>query len=204
VRGGACLVALAALAACSLPVPQTTVPAAYDFGPERKAKGERLIEGVLLIPAVNAPTWLEGNGIVYRLLYEDGARPRVYSMSRWVAPPADMLTDRVRDRFADVARAVITTGYGAREDYILRLELDNFSQQFDAPDRSRVVLRVRATLVGGANRTLIAQREFALDRAAEPNAQGAVKALSEGTSVVVEELVKWATDNLGKAGVTKS
>jgi cholesterol transport system auxiliary component len=186
-------------------MPQATVPAVYDFGPEltKRDKGDR-IGAIFLVPSVSAPTWLEGNGIVYRLLYEDGARPRVYSLSRWVSAPADMLTDRVRDRLADVARAVITSGYGAREDYVLRLELDNFSQQFEAPDRSRVLLRVRATLVEGANRTLLAQREFIVERPAEPNAAGAVKALSEGTNTFLEDLVKWVAESVGKTGATKS
>jgi cholesterol transport system auxiliary component len=193
------------LSGCTLPLPQTTVAAAYDFGPQPEKRQTRdLVKGVLLIPSVNAPIWLEGTGIVYRLLYEDGARPRVYSMSRWVASPADMLTERVRDRFADVARAVVTAGYGAREDYVLRVELDNFSQQFDAPDRSRIVLRARATLVSGSQRTLIAQREFAAERAAEPNAPGAVKALSEATDAFIDDLVKWVAESLAKTDAVKS
>jgi cholesterol transport system auxiliary component len=186
-------------------MPQSTTPAIYDFGPEReKRAGRELIQGVLLIPSVNAPTWLEGTGIVYRLLYEDGARPRVYSLSRWVAPPADMLTDRVRDRFADVARAVVTSGYGAREDYVLRVELDNFSQQFEAPDRSKVMLRARATLVSGSQRDLLDQREFNIERPAEPNAAGAVQALGEGANAFIEELVNWVAQSLAKKGAVKS
>ena len=86
----------------------------------------------------------------------------------------------------------------------LRLELDNFSQQFDAPDRSRIVLRARATLVSGLQRTLIAQHEFKIERSAAPNAQGAVKALSEGTNAFLDELVKWVSDSVAKAGGTKS
>jgi cholesterol transport system auxiliary component len=189
-----------------LPTPQgAPAPAVYDLGAERdkRTPGDR-IKGVLSIPSVNAPIWLEGTGIVYRLLYQDGARPRVYSLSRWVAPPADMLTDRVRDRFADVARAVVTSGYGAREDYVLRLELDNFSQQFDAPGRSKIVLRARATLLAGFERTLIAQREFNVELPAEPNAEGAVKALSEGAKLFLEDLVRWAADRLAKQDAIKS
>jgi cholesterol transport system auxiliary component len=202
----ACAVVMAAsLWGCQLPTPQTTVAAAYDFGPEREKREARdLIKGVVLIPAVNAPTWLESTGIVYRLLYEDGARPRVYSLSRWIAPPAEMLTDRVRDRFADVARAVVTSGYGAREDYVLRVELDNFSQQFDAPDKSRIVLRARATLVSGTQRNLIAQHEFAIEGAAEPNATGAVKALSEASSAFIDDLVKWVAESVAKTSAVKS
>lgn len=204
-RAAFALVGGALLPGCTLPTPQTSVAAAYDFGPQREKRQARdLIKGVLLIPAVNAPTWLEGTGIVYRLLYEDGARPRVYALSRWVAPPADMLTDRVRDRFADVARAVVTSGYGAREDYVLRLELDNFSQQFEAPDKSRIVLRARATLVSGSQRTLIAQREFAVERAAEANAPGAVKALSEASSAFIDDLVNWVAESVAKIDAVKS
>lgn len=195
--GFAALLALA-FAACTLPLPkpQPVVTTAYDFGPQpESARSNPAIKGTLLVPSVSAPSWLDEPGIVYRLLYEEKARPRVYAMSRWASSPAELMTERLRSRFAGVAQAVITPGYSAREDYTLRTELEDFSQTFEAPDRSTVTLRARATLVSGHNRALLAQREFRIERPAEPNAPGAVKALTEATDAFMEELVKWTAEN---------
>jgi len=45
---------------------------------------------------------------------------------------------------------------------------------------------------------LLAQRVFDINRTAEPNAPGAVKALSEASDAFVEDLVKWTAENARK------
>lgn len=90
---------------------------------------------------------------------------------------------------------MIALGFGARSDFTLRVELEDFSQHFQAPSQSRVLLRARATLLSTEGRKVLAQRVFDVERPAAPNAPGAVKALSEANDAFVEELAKWATEN---------
>ncbi|MGZ8262973.1 MAG: ABC-type transport auxiliary lipoprotein family protein [Burkholderiales bacterium] len=186
------------LASCAFERPTSDVPASYDFGPPpAHARSNPDIPATLLVTPVRAPAWLDenANGIVYRLLYEDASQPRVYAMSRWSAAPASLLTDRAYGRFAAAARGVVAPGYSVRSDYALRIELVDFSQHFTAPGESRAVVKARASLVSSAGRRLTAQREFDIVRPAAPNAQGAVKALTEAADTLVEELVKWTAEN---------
>lgn len=194
----ACVLTLvAALNGCALGGGEGATPTAYDFGPQPAyAKSNPAIAGALLIPAVAAPAWLDDADIVYRLLYADSARPQSYAMSRWAAGPASLLTDRLRSRFAVASDGVVTPGYSVQSDYTLRIELEDFTQRFDAPGQSRGSLRARATLLDNHERRLLAQREFDIERAAAPNAAGAVKALSESADVFLEELVKWTAQNV--------
>jgi cholesterol transport system auxiliary component len=152
----------------------------------------------VLVAPVRAPVWLDTGGIVYRLLYEDAGKPQSYSMSRWAAEPASLIADRLRSRLAAVTRGVVSPAFGARSDYTLRIELEDFSQQFKAPGQSAVLLRARASLLESEGRVLLAQRAFEVERAAQPNAPGAVKALAEATDAFLDELLKWIAVNAKK------
>ena len=186
--------------ACSFERPASVVPTTYDLGPQPAyQRTNPAIAGTLLVPAVIAPAWLDESGIVYRLLYEDSARPQIYAMSRWAAEPASLLTDRLRSRLAAASGGVITPGFSGRSDYTLRVELEDFSQRFDAPAQSRATLRARASVFSSADRRLLAQRVFEVERPAGANAPAAVKALSEATDAFLEELVQW-TARSARAG----
>lgn len=196
-RKAACCVVLAsALAACTFEAPVSAVPTLYDFGPPPAyARSNPAVPGTVLIAPVRAPAWLEDTGIVYRLLYEDAARTQTYATSRWAANPASLLTDRLRSRMAAIAGSVVAPTFGARSDYTLRVELEDFSQHFQAPSQSRVALRARATLLASEGRTVLAQQAFEVERPAQPSAPGAVKALVEAADAFTEELVKWTAAN---------
>ena len=186
----------AMLVACAFERPGSVTPTSYDLGPPPVyPKSNPAISGTVLIPAVRAPAWLDETEIVYRLLYEDSSRPQPYTMSRWAAEPASLLTDRLRGRFAAASHGVIMPGYSASSDYTLRVELDDFSQLFIGPESSRGTLRARASLLSTRDRKLLAQRDFDVERESAPNAPGAVKALSEATDAFLEDLVKWAAQN---------
>ena len=196
-RKAACCVVLAsALAACTFEAPVSAVPTLYDFGPPPAyARSNPAVPGTVIIAPVRAPAWLEDTGIVYRLLYEDAARTQTYATSRWAADPASLLTDRLRSRMAAIAGSVVAPTFGARSDYTLRVELEDFSQHFQAPSQSRVALRARATLLASEGRTVLAQQAFEVERPAQPSAPGAVKALAEAADAFTEELVKWTAAN---------
>lgn len=184
-----------ATAACTFGRPESVVPTSYDFGPAPAyPRSNPAIAGTVLVAPARAPAGLDDTAIVYRLLYEDATRTHFYAMSRWAAEPASLMTDRLRSRFAALSQGVVAPGFGARSDYTLRIELEDFSQHFPAPSQSRVLLRARATLLGTEGRKVLAQRVFNVERPAAPNAPGAVKALTEANDAFIEELAKWATE----------
>src|SRR5690349_5579553 len=87
----AAILVVAGLAACSV-APQRDPAASYDLGPPAAREARPAIPAVLLVPDVSSPAWLDGNGIVYRLGYDNNARPQAYAGSRWVSPPAALFT----------------------------------------------------------------------------------------------------------------
>ena len=154
------------------------------------------IRGSVLVPEVVAPEWLDSAGISYRLAYDDGARARIYTSSRWAAPPALLVTQRLR-----AAVAIATGGRlvlpqdAAQADWVLRVELESFSQVFDAPERSRALVAMRATLIGASARRVVAQKTFSAEGIAESaDAAGGAKALTRAANEVVDAIVAWAAE----------
>jgi cholesterol transport system auxiliary component len=93
------------------------------------------------------------------------------------------------------AAGVFVPADGVRAAYTLRLELEEFSQVFDAPERSRALLRLRASLV--RKRDVVAQRSFNVERAAAtPNAEGGVRALIAASDTAGEQLIDWLAAKL--------
>jgi cholesterol transport system auxiliary component len=188
-----------AIAGCAV-VERQQAPAAavYDLGPVVAEPVNALpIHGTFVVPETRAPAHLESADMIYRLLYEDSARPQAYARSRWAAEPSALFTDRLRARLAAASDGVVTPGYSARVDYMLRAELDEFSQFFDAPGQSRVVVLARATLLSGVERKLLGQRVFSVERPAAPDAPGAARALSEATEALIDELLRWTARTVG-------
>jgi cholesterol transport system auxiliary component len=173
----------------------------YDLGPAAPAPATK-ISAVVLVPTIIAPLWLESTAIVYRLNYQDTARSRTYAQSRWAGTPAEMVGHQLRNRMAQVANGgVIGATDGARADFALRVELEDFSQAFDAADASRGVVKARVTLIDLGTRNVVAQRSFTVDRPAPTaNADGAVRALGQGSGVLVEQIVAWAAASIPARG----
>lgn len=194
------VLACALLGACTIGPQAAPATASYDLGPPRAHPQESpLIRAALVVPAVAPPAWLDNQGIVYRLAYQDPAQPRAYANSRWAAPPAQLLTQRARSRFAAASSGVTSGEDGARADYMLRIELEDFSQTFDSAQVSRAAARARATLVRLADRALLAQRTFAVERSAAPDAPGAVRALGEAADTLIEDMLGWTAQQLKDA-----
>ena len=186
-------------AGCTLGPEKRDPPAVFDLGLQRTYPAVApAINATLLIPAVNASAWLDSANIVYRLAYRDAGRPEAYAQHRWAMSPALLLTERLRGRFAAATRGIVGTQDGARADYALRIELEDFSQSFDAAESSKVQVRLRASLIDLATRALHAQKGFSIERPAAPNAPGAAQSLAAASDAAVEELVAWAAQSLKK------
>jgi len=190
------LVALiVACTGCSLSPPSAPALTQYDFGPAPAASAAPGLRQPLLIYDVSAPAWLDSSFIYYRLAYQDAARPQAYADSRWVSSPAELIAVRLRGRLAASGKGVVRPADGTRASYALRVELDEFTQVFDAPGKSRAVVRLRASVLG--SRALIAQRAFSVERSVTtPDAEGGVRALIAASDEALDHLVAWTVASL--------
>lgn len=189
------------LTACSLGPAVKDSPAIYDLGAPRSyvTNLPRIHAGVL-VHTIAAPVWLDTSGIVYRLNYQDAARQQTYASSRWATAPALLLTQRLRGRLAAASDGgVIGIADGARADYTLRVELEEFSHVFDAADASRAVVMARASIVNVPRRSVQAQKSFTVERAAaSANAEGGVRALAAAGDDLIEAIVAWTAASLAQ------
>lgn len=180
--------ALAALllAGCTLLPPQPAPPVVYDFGPASTAAAPAGGPAAL---QVQAPPWLDGAALLYRLEYSDAARVASYRDSRWAAAPAALLQEQLRQRLARAG--------GPPSALLLRVDIEEFCQVFSSATRSRGVLRLRATLIDGASGRVLRQQAFehAVD-AATPDAAGGAHALAQAASEVAARVLAWSAQPL--------
>ena len=191
----------ATLAGCTLGPEKKDAAATYDLsGAPSSAAGKTRIRATLLVQPVAAPGWLESNAIVYRLNYQDAARQLNYANSRWAAPVASLVAQRLRAQLAAASDSgIVNIADSARADYALRVELEEFSQVFDTAETSRAVIVARASLVNVARRSLQAQKTFTIERpAAGANAESGVRALSAGSAELVDAIVAWTAASLAQ------
>ena len=143
-------IGLLGLSACALSPSRQITTAAYDFGPvqafQHAAASPRL-SGRIVVDSVTAPAWMDNSSMYYRLAYQNAASPQRYAESRWVMSPAALLAARLESRVAQASEGmVVRASNSPRDEHNLTMELDEFDQIFDGPDRSRVVIALRATL----------------------------------------------------------
>ncbi len=181
------------LSACAVGPSTRETPMVFDFGPPVAQTTEaKIIRASVMLQGFTAPAWLDTTALGYRLAYQEPARQRAYANSRWAGTPAALLTQRLRARLAAASEGGVIAGGGVRADYLLQLELDEFSHVFDTTERSRGVLVVRATLVNKVKHALIAQRTFTIERnAASADAIGGIHALVAASDALMEALVAW-------------
>lgn len=189
--------ALCALCACLTPAPRPPPTASWDFGlaaPPLEVAAP--VKGTLVLADVTAAELVAGEGIVYRLAYLNAARPEIYAHSRWVAPPAELFSQRLLQRLASIATGgVLRQATGVAADWALRVEIEEFGQHFEAPDRSVAQVRVRAMLFGRGG-ALVGQKVFAAERPAPPNAVGAAVGLREAADEVIDGIGRWIVDTV--------
>ncbi len=154
-------------------------PALHDFGfsapiSTDKNKGDNN-------PAINvdAPTWLWDDRIRYRLLYASPTHVGFYGLDRWVGPPPELFEQ-------------LLLSSGKFQNYALIIWLHEFEQQFDAPDRARVVLRFSVEAYSSGLDKKVNSQEFYLERpAATPDAAGAVSGFARLTRQGADRIQAW-------------
>lgn len=190
------------LSACSMSSQNTRTVASYDLGLPVATRATPL-HANLSITDIEAPQWLQGRAILYRLAYQNDKQLQAYASSIWVSPPPELLSLRLRQYFASgkTSSPVDRT----RADYILRIELESFEQLFTAPTSSVGVLRAKATLVNTLERRLITQKTFAIEQPSPTaDAAGGISALAAASVQLVQAVHEWvATSIPGKTAPGK-
>lgn len=185
----AALAGTIAIAGCSI-VPTAPVVALYDLGPSPTGAAVSM-PAPLRIADVDAPPSLEGAQMLYRLQYADPYRHAAYRDSRWAAPPATLVGQRMRQAAALGDAAALTAPAPLR---MVHVELDRFEQVFSAPGTSRVVVQLRARVLDAATRTRgSAERSFSVERdAPSADAAGAARAMAGAVDEVTRQVLGWA------------
>jgi cholesterol transport system auxiliary component len=221
---GLFIICILAVSGCTLPRPANT-PVVYDFGPGalHTPPTTRIANlPPLELGTPQASMALNSTAVLYRLGYADAQQLKPYTLARWSMPPAQLIGQRLRSQLglhrAVVLPGEITVARPARANASapattagsiyppsilnLHLELEEFSQLFEAPDKSSGVLRLRATVTqrSAAGETLLAQRSFIVQQtAATSDASGGVRALTAATDQAIQEMAVWLVQ-VGLAG----
>ena len=186
--------AVTLLGACTTPQPPVT-KAVYDFGPPVAAANTPVATATAAVALadVEAVPALDNPAVLYRLGYADAWQLRPYALARWSMAPARLLQQRLRETLS-VERAIVGSADGATP-WLLRVELEEFSQLFSAPNTSAGVVRLRATLLRAGN--LVAQRNFsATSVAPSADASGGVRGLATASNDVVQQANAWLAEQV--------
>lgn len=214
------ILAVLTLAACSALPDKPLRPVLYDFGPGAVAMQaptdiarQAPLPAVALEDITTVGGALDNTALLYRLNYTNEQQLRPYAGARWTTPPAQLVRQRLREKLSErrpvfgardglaLVRPVVPGGRAGPSDGTpeplplrLRLELEEFSHLFTAPEASVGVIRLRATLIDmsrGGER-LVGQRSIIAQRpATTADAPGGVRALTEATDAAIAELDDW-------------
>lgn len=168
------------------------LPTFYDFGPPAAALAQTAAAPlpVLVIADANGPSWLDTQRMYYRLLYADAQQSRPYAYNRWNTPPLQLLSQRLKTRVAQGGVKVLSTTDAAAGIPLLRIDVDDFSQNFNSEKQSSAQVTLRASLFRG--HTLLDQKTFSRNSpAASADAQGGAQALATASDAVAADLLAW-------------
>ncbi len=195
-----CLFLLSFLSACS-PLQPAVRATVYDFGPGPLVQTDKTTANTTLAPLVlgeiQTSGALDGSAVLYRLAYSDPRQLRPYAQARWSRPPGQLLRQRLGEQLG-VHRTVLRAGQGvltATPAIGLHIELEEFSQLFETPEKSSGLVRARVTLgrwIAGGAEQFLAQRTFVVQHpSTSADAAGGVRALGVACDALIEEISQW-------------
>ncbi|MBL8556421.1 MAG: membrane integrity-associated transporter subunit PqiC [Phenylobacterium sp.] len=191
-------VAAAALALCgciSL-LPKTKEAHLYRFGQPLAAEALTSPQGQVGVFRTNATFQRESAGD--RLLTITNGHVAYIAETRWVAPAAVLWDEAVLAAFdADHGPVrLISRGEPAAADYVLRLDVRNFEARYERGPKAAptVIVRVRAAMTRGTDRSVVAEQIFEKRVSAADNRVGAiVPAYDRAVAEVLRDVVAWTT-----------
>lgn len=169
------------LAACAALKPPPPL-AVHELGQPPVVAAQPLLPSFNI--SVNAPSWLMSNAMQYRLLHEPPARRQFYAHNRWAGNPAELLQRYLIQALGAPAAASQTC--------LLRIDLDEFSQDFSDAQSSQARLDVRAAVYLQYEDTPVSQQVFSLTGAsAAPGPLAGVSAHRLLAADLAAALTQW-------------
>ncbi|RFP09154.1 ABC transporter [Duganella sp. BJB488] len=189
IRNAIAIAAVAALLGACASKGQST--AQYDFGPLPQAPAPAPAAiGALIVADIAGPNALDTERMQYRLLYADARQSRPYAYNQWTATPFQLMTQRMKARIAQAGVKVLSTTDAAASPTVLRMEVNDFAQNFDSATSSTGVVDLRASLF--RNHKLVDQKTFTRSSPApSPDAAGGAQALATATDAVTADVLAW-------------
>lgn len=184
--------ALAALLLAGCAAPHTESAGLYDLGLLPGASTPVVARPLpaLSVAEPAVPTWLDRQTMMYRLAYANDLQPHAYASSRWSGAPLQLFAQRLKARIGQTGGMVVPASDGAVNVLTLHIEADDFSQVFNSPTESFANISLRAAVL--RERVLVAQKTFsARTPAPTPDAQGGVRALSQASDAVIDDMTRW-------------
>jgi cholesterol transport system auxiliary component len=178
------------LGACASKGPTT---AQYDFGPLPAAKpvtAQTPNAAAIIVTDVGGPAALDSERMYYRLLYADARQSRPYAYNQWTSTPPQLLTQRLKAHIAQSGIKVLSPSDAAASTNLLRMEVEDFTQNFDSASSSSGTLRLRASVF--RSHKLVDQKTFSRSAPApSADAAGGARALADAADAVAGDLLAW-------------
>ena len=151
-------------------------PAVHDFGLPVPVLNIKNNEPAI---TVDAPTWLWDNRLRYRLLYASPTQVGFYALDLWIASPPELFEQ-------------LLIASGKTQNHPLIIRLTDFEQQFDAPDKAKVVLRFVVEAYTNDDKKKIHTQTFYLEQPTPTaDAAGAVNGFAMLTRQAADKIQVW-------------
>lgn len=168
------------LSACTTP---SVNESRYRLLPPASTANTRSPALPALTVQIEQAAWLNGSAMHYQL---SGSTPALlrYRDSLWADRPAALLHTQLRQRLADIP---LRPGPA----WTLRLNLEQFEQQFAADLSSHGVVRWHAELRDAHGQLRARHGLSASAPASSANAEGGVRALSQASAQLIDDTLAW-------------
>ena len=144
----------------------------------------------VVIADVSGPATLDTQRMYYRLLYADAQQSHPYAYNNWNSTPLQLLTLRLKARVAQAGVKVLSPTDASAGMALLRVEVDDFGQNFDSASHSSGQISLRASVFRGHR--LLDQRGFRHSSpAASADAAGGARALADATDALADDILAW-------------
>ena len=170
------------------------VPTLYEFGPsgtsDKQAALPPIFPMALVVADVTGPAWLDSRTMYYRLLYADPQQSHPYAQNHWNSTPLQLLSARLKSRIAQAGGKVLSVTDAGAGALLLRIEVEDFSQNFDSQQASSGKIMLRASAFQA--RRLLDQKTFVHSTATDSaDAVGGARALAQAADAVAADLIAW-------------